>query len=96
MFKKKNISVYSDLKSGFFCKLFIFLGLILLIFYILLKTGILIGFNENVTESLIAFSIIFFGLGILSFFLSCQFGKLAKIADEIENENFLDEKNDSD
>ena len=35
MFKKRSISVYSDLKTGFFCKLLLIIGLILLVFYIL-------------------------------------------------------------
>jgi len=105
MFKKKHYSVYDDLKTGFFYKLSLYLGMILLIIYILLNLGFLIS-NENddgllgflynlsqsgVADSIIAFSIVFLGLGIILYFFHCQFAKLAKISDELEKEE--NEKN---
>jgi len=87
MFKKKNISVYSDLKTGFFCKLLLILGAILLIFYIIQKTIPFIKIGENILGPLLAFAILSLGLGFILYFLSCQFAKLAEIAKEIENED---------
>jgi len=87
MFKKRNISVYSDLKTGFFCKFFLILGVIFLIFYILQKTISLVEIGENTLGIILAFAILALGLGFILYFLSCQFAKLAEIAKEIENED---------
>jgi len=96
MFKKRNISVYSDFKTGFFCKFFVILGAILLIFYIIQKTISLVKLGENTLGIIIAFAILSLGLGFILYFLSSQFTKLAKIAEEIEkedlNENIEDAK----
>lgn len=94
MVKNRNISAYSDLKTGFFCKIFLLFGSILLIFYII---QLIVSFiDENVAGIILAFSILFLGLGIISYFLHCQFAKLAKIAEEVEqgNESEILEKND--
>jgi hypothetical protein len=106
MFKKKHYSVYDDLRTGFFCKLTLYLGIILLIVYILLNLGFFIsvegdhGFlgylynlsQSGVADSIIAFSIVLIGLGIILYFLHCQFAKLAKIADELEKEEIEKDK----
>ena len=44
--------------------------------------------NSNITEITLAFSILFIGGGFLLLFLSSLFGKLGKIADEIEKGEF--------
>ncbi len=90
MFKKRNISVYSDLKTGFFCKFLLILGIVLLIFYILQKTS-LVDIDENIVGSLLAFAILSLGLGFILYFLSRQFAKLAKIAEEIEKEDVTED-----
>ena len=87
MFKKRNISVYSDLKTGFFCKFLLILGGILLIFYIIQITIPLVEIGEDILGPLLAFAILSLGLGFILYFLSCQFAKLAEIAKEIENED---------
>jgi len=87
MFKKRNISVYSDLKTGFFCKFLLALGIILLIFYIIQKTVHLVDISGNTLGIILAFAILSLGLGFILYFLSRQFAKLAKIAEEIEKEN---------
>ena len=87
MLKKKKIFVYSDLKTGFFYKLFLIIGLILLIFYLIENAIHFIGINEGILSTLLAFAILAFGLGFIFYFLSSQFAKLAEIAKEIENEN---------
>ena len=95
MFKKRNISVYSDLKTGFFCKFFVILGAILLISYIIQKTIPLVVLGENTLGIILAFAILSLGLGFILYFLSRQFAKLAKIAEEIEkdlNEDVEDAK----
>ena len=98
--KEKHHSAYDDFRTGFFCKLSLFLGLFLLIVYVFLKVSSLL-INQNDTSflrliydasksgyanSLIAFSILLIGVGFILYFLHYQFAKLAKIADEIENE----------
>jgi len=97
--KKKYHSVYDDFKTGFFCKFSLFLGFGLLIVYVFLKVSSLLinqndtgffrliydGANSGYADSLIAFSILLIGVGFILYFLHCQFAKLAKIADEIEN-----------
>lgn len=85
MLKKRNISVYSDFKTGFLCKLVILLGSFLLIFYIFQLTIPLDVFDENIMGIILAFSILFLGVGIILYFFSCQFAKLAEIADEVEH-----------
>lgn len=85
MLKKRNISVYSDFKTGFFCKFFLLLGLILLIFYVIQWTVPLITINENVSGIILAFSILLLGIGIIAFFFNRQLAKLAEIADEVEH-----------
>jgi len=90
MFKKRNISVYSDLKTGFFCKFLLILGIVLLIFYIIQKT-ISFDIDENIVRSLLAFAILSLGLGFILYFLSRQFAKLAKIAEEIEKEDVTED-----
>ena len=100
MFKEKRFSTHNDFRTGYFCKLSLFLGIVLLIFYVFLKvislvmdqnnTGFLQSFYElsqsGVADSIIAFSIVFLGVGIILYFFHIQFAKLSKIADEIENE----------
>ena len=91
MFKKRNISVYSDLKTGFFCKILLTLGIFLLIFYIIEKTILLVDISETILGSLLAFAILSLGIGFILYFLSSQFAKLAKIAEEIEKENVTED-----
>jgi TRAP-type C4-dicarboxylate transport system permease small subunit len=106
MFKKRYFSVHSDFKTGLFCKITIFLGILLLIislFFII--SGYIIGdgnsgilnqiyefSNTTIPNSILAFSIIFFAIGVILYFFNCQFAKLSKIADEIEK---LEEPNDT-
>ena len=85
MLKKRNISVYSDFKTGFFYKFFLLLGLLLLIFYIIQLAIPLIIINEDVLGIILAFSILLLGAGIIAYFFNYQFAKLAEIADEIEH-----------
>ena len=95
MFKKRNISVYSDLKTGFFCKFFVILGAILLIFYIIHPTIPLVVLGENTLGIILAFAILSLGLGFILYFLSRQFAKLAKIAEEIEQEDLNEDVEDA-
>ena len=92
--------MYNNLKTGFFCKFSLFLGLVLLIVFVFFKiisllidsggTGFLkILYDLSISsyiDSIGAFSIIFLGVGIILYFFNCQFAKLAEIAREIENE----------
>jgi hypothetical protein len=105
MFKKRNISVYDDFRTGFFYKFSLFLGLLLLLVYVFLKvsssfigvgdTGfpqLIYDFSQSsYADSIIAFSIVFLGIGFILYFFHCQFAKLARIADEIENEEEIED-----
>lgn len=100
MFKKRPVSVYDDLKTGFLSKFFLLIGILLLIVYVFFKGySLLIGKNvsglplsiyyfsqSSYIDSILAFSIIFIGLGIITYFIHRQFIKLAEIASEIEKE----------
>ena len=109
MIKKRNFSIGHDFKAGIFCKLTLFLGIFLLIIFIIFKvfsfiltpesTGFLktiYDFSQSSSlDTIVAFSIIFIGIGILLYFLHCQFEKLKEIADELENEEeLIENKND--
>ena len=98
MFKKRYFSTHDDFKTGFLCKFTLFLGIILLIIFIFFKVSSFIigeessGFVRQIYDfsqtiypnSILAFSMIFLFVGIVLYFFSCQFAKLAKIAEEIE------------
>ncbi len=105
MFKERRFSAHEDFRTGIFCKLSLFLGFFLLIFYVFLKIiSSFIGQNNtgfiqtiydlsqsSVADSIIAFSIVFLGVGFILYFFHLQFVKLSKIADEIENEEEIKE-----
>jgi hypothetical protein len=48
--------------------------------------------QTTIPVSLLAFSFIFLAVGIILYFFHCQFAKLAKIADEIEKGEDIEEK----
>jgi len=100
MFEEKRFSTHNDFRTGFFGKLSLLLGIILLIFYVFIKV-ISLFIDQNNTgflqflydlsqyktaDTIIAFSIVFLGFGIILYFFHLQFAKLSKISDEIENE----------
>ena len=105
MFKERHFSVHNDFRTGFFSKLSIIFGIFLLIFYVFLnvislfidqnKTGffqLLYDISQSsITNSIIAFSIVFLGVGLILYFFHFLFVRLSKIADEIEN----DEENEA-
>lgn len=96
MGKKHFFSAHSDFKTGFLCKIFLIIGCILFIVYAV-EVGVRpFQLNEDAVGTILAFSILFLGLGLISYFFSCQFAKLSKIAEEIENdESLLDEDEDT-
>ena len=105
MFKKRYFSAHDDFKTGFFCKLTLFFGLVLLLIFIFfIISALIIGENSsgyakqiydfsqtNYPNSILAFSIILFAIGVILYFFHCQFSKLAQIADEIEKAEDLDD-----
>jgi len=100
MIKKRYFSTNKDFKTGFFCKLFLLIGIILLLIFIFINVTVLFvdkdssGFarqiydfsQTNYPNSILAFSIIILAISVILYFFYCQFVKLAKIADEIEKE----------
>jgi len=87
--RPKSPHEYSS-KTGVLYKLFLLIGLILLIFYGVQHIILLVEVSEHILGIVLAFSILFLGGGFLIYFLSCQFAKLAKIVDEIENEEDME------
>jgi len=85
MVKKRIISAYSDLKTGFFYKFFLIIGGILLFIYVIDWFFSYSFINETFAGTIIAFSILFLGSGIILFFFFCQFSKLSEIAEEVES-----------
>ncbi|KYK32549.1 MAG: hypothetical protein AYK22_07280 [Thermoplasmatales archaeon SG8-52-3] len=105
MLKKRNFSTQDDFKTGFFCKITLFFGFILLLIFLFIKiSALIIGENSigiakqiydfsqtTVPNTVLAFSILLLGTGAILYFFNCQFSKLAKIADEIENSENVDD-----
>ncbi|PNX49100.1 MAG: hypothetical protein BV459_00815 [Thermoplasmata archaeon M11B2D] len=93
MGKKHFFSAHTDFKSGFFCKFFLIIGCVFFILYTLEAVVHLLQLNDDVVGIILAFAILFLGLGLISYFFSCQFAKLSRIADEVENdESLLDDE----
>jgi len=105
MFKERRFSAHEDFRTGILWKFSLFIGFFLLLFYVFLKIiSLFIGQNNTgfiktiynlsqsaVADSIIAFSIIFLGVGFIFYFFYLQFVKLSNIADEIENEEEIKE-----
>ena len=89
MVKKHIFSAHNDLKTGFFCKFFLILGCIFIFLYVVEIVAHLLNLSDDTTGTILAFSILFVGLGLISYFFSCQFAKLSKIAEEVENDESL-------
>jgi len=93
MGKKHFFSAHTDFKSGFFCKFFLIIGCVLFILYALETVAHLLQLSDDVVGIMLAFAILFLGLGLISYFFSCQFAKLSRIADDVENdESLLDDE----
>lgn len=96
MGKKHFFSAHSDFKTGFLCKFFLLVGCVLFIVYAVESGAHPLQLNEDTVGTILAFSILSLGLGLISYFFSCQFAKLSKIAEEIENdESLLEEDEDT-
>jgi hypothetical protein len=95
MVKRRLISAHSDLKTGFFCKLLLVLGVILFIIYLVQLVIPAVSLGDTASGALLAFAILCIGLGFISYFFSCQFAKLSQIAEEVEqDESLLDEEDE--
>jgi uncharacterized membrane protein len=105
MIKKRYFSIEGDFKTGFLYKIFLLIGIILLLIFIFIRvTALFVGkdsmgfvkqiydFSQtNYPNSILAFSIIILAISVIFYFFYFQFVKLAKIADEIEKEEDSDE-----
>ena len=96
MAKKHLFSAHSDLKTGFFSKLFLILGGILLLIYLIELTVHPLGLSEDLSGTILGFAILCIGFGLISYFFSCQFSKLSKIAEEIESDESLIDTEETD
>jgi hypothetical protein len=88
--KKHVFSAHSNMKTWLLCKIFLVIGAVQLIIYILQIAFHFLPIDDSNTEgALLGFAILFLGLGLISYFFSCQFAKLSNIAEEIENDETL-------
>jgi hypothetical protein len=95
MVKKHIFSAHTDMKTGFFCKFFLILGCIFLILYIVEVVAHPLNLSDDMTGTILAFTILFIGLGLIAYFFACQFAKLSKIAEEVENDESLMDTEDT-
>jgi len=95
MVKKYLFSAHNDLKTGFFCKFFLILGCILFIMYLVETLLHPVGLSDGVIGTILAFAILSLGLGLILYFFSYQFAKLSKIAEEVENDESLIDKEET-
>lgn len=97
MIKKRIFSAHSDLRTGFFCKLFFVSGVIFLVVYLIGTFLPPVHLNSTLLGTILAFSILFLGGSALLFFFFCQFRKLSEIAEEVEqDETLMDDEDQSD
>jgi Zn-dependent protease with chaperone function len=93
MAKKHFFSAHNDFKTGFFCKVFLIIGCILFIIYLIETLLHPIGLSDDGIGTILAFAILGLGFGLILYFFSRQFTKLSQIAEEIEqNESLVDEE----
>jgi Zn-dependent protease with chaperone function len=95
MVKKHLFSVHNDLKTGFFCKFFLALGCILFIIYLIETLLRPVRLSDGVTGTILAFAILSLGFGLILYFFSRQFAKLSQIAEEVENDESLIDKEET-
>jgi len=105
MIKKRYFSTKENFKTNFLYKFFLLIGIILLLFFVFFKVFPLlidkesVGFAKQLYDfsqsiypnSILAISMITLAVAVIFYFFYYQFVKLAKIADEIENEEESDE-----
>jgi hypothetical protein len=89
MVKKHIFSAHNDMKTGFFCKFFLILGCIFLFLYIVEVVAHPLNLSDDMTGTILAITILLIGLGLIAYFFSCQFAKLSKIAEDVENDETL-------
>ncbi|RLF42182.1 MAG: hypothetical protein DRN12_01100 [Thermoplasmata archaeon] len=89
--KKRFFSVNYDFKTGFLYSFFIKIGLFLLAVHL---SNFLynfffseVFFPSNISDILLALSILSIGLGLIFYIFYRLFEKLSEIAEEIEKEN---------
>ena len=92
MAKKHLFQVHYDFKTGFFYKFFIIFGCILTIIYLVESLFHPLGMNEDGSGAILAFAILCLGFGLILYFFSCQFTKLSQIADDVENDETLNDE----
>lgn len=90
--KKKSVNQYRKTSSSLF-KVTLFLGVTLLIVFIILKSMSLMGpdsefyelSNSTVPGTIISISILFLAVSVIMYFFDYQFSKLEKIIEEVES-----------
>ena len=90
--KKKSVKQYRKTSSSLF-KITLFLGISLLIVFIILKVMSFMGpdsefyelSNSTVPGTIISISILFLAVSVIMYFFDYQFSKLEKIIEEVES-----------
>lgn len=85
--KRRNIDTSSvEVKTGVLFKAFVALGCILAIVVIFEAATHLIGLEETLWGTLLAFAILCFGIAGIVYFFHRQFAKLDEVLEQLEEE----------
>jgi FtsH-binding integral membrane protein len=87
VFKRRNIDTFAvQGKTSVLAKVFLALGCILAVVVIFEAATHLIGLEETLWGSLLAFAILCFGIAGIIYFFHRQFAKLDEILEQLEKE----------
>jgi hypothetical protein len=85
----KVFSVYSDLRTHTGALVLLGIGVVFLVATVLQAAFHVFSPAEDLAGILVAVTMLFFGMGLILYFFSRMFKKLADIATEIENDETL-------
>ena len=95
MTKKHIFSAHTDFKTGILYKVFLLITCVLFVMYFLEMLLHPLGITPEALGTLLAFSILTLGFGVMLYFFSRQFAKLSEIANDVEQDESLDESEDA-
>jgi|MudIll2142460700_1097286.scaffolds.fasta_scaffold520101_2 Na+-driven multidrug efflux pump len=91
MAKKHIFSAHNDFKTGVLYKFFLVVACILFVLFFVELLLHPLGLHSDASGTILAFVILSLGLAAILYFFSRQFTKLSEIADDIEQDESLDD-----
>lgn len=85
----KVYSCYNDMRTHTGSLIFLGIGVVFLVLTVLQAVFHVFSSDNGLAGILVAVTMLFFGAGLILYFFSRMFGKLAEIASEIENDDSL-------